>query len=213
MKTAMKNKFLSSPRYQLAARGLLLGCAWLLLGSASAQNLLKNPGFESPLDPWDPLGLSGGKTNWTLVYALGGPGDWAIKDRTRVAGLSSSIGASLRPATEQATHAYYTQTVSNLTANANYVVSGSINLTFIGNGKDHVYIETLGGPAGTTSVVSPDVSATGWIQYSVTNAATPAGTLEVRIHSNKETTPPKLPGLALYLLFDAFFDNFSLTPQ
>ena len=98
-------------------------------------------------------------------------------------------------------------------ANANYVVSGSINLTFVGNGKDHVYIETLGGPAGTTSVVSPDVSATGWNQYSVTNAATPAGTLEVRIHSNKETTPPKLPGLALYLLFDAFFDNFSLTPQ
>ena len=75
MKTAMKNKFLSSPRYQLAARGLLLGCAWLLLGSASAQNLLKNPGFESPLDPWDPLGLSGGKTNWTLVYVDGGPGD------------------------------------------------------------------------------------------------------------------------------------------
>jgi hypothetical protein len=208
----MKNKSLAFSPCQLAARRLLLGCcACLLLASAGAQNLLKNPGFESPLDPWDPLGLSGGKTNWTLVYTSGGPGDFAMKDRSRVATHSGSRGAHLRPATECWCHAYFTQTVSNLTANASYVVAGWINLTFIDNGRDHVYIEALGGPAGTTSVVSPDVATEGWFQYSVTNTASATGTLQVRLHSNKQKVPNKLPGLAMYYLFDAYFDDFSLT--
>jgi hypothetical protein len=193
---------------------LLLGSALLFLTSAGAQNLLSNPGFESPLDPWDPLGLSGGKTNWTLVYASGGPGDFAVKDRTRVAARSGgSYGANLRPATEWWAHAYFSQTVSNLTAGSNYVFSGYVNLIFIGNGKDHVYIEARGGPSGDTSVVSPDVNTEGWFLCSVTNTASAAGTLEVRLNSRKDATPLKLPGLALYYQFDAFFDNFSLTPQ
>ncbi len=210
----MKNKFLPSSRYQLAARGLLLSCAWLLLASASAQNLLRNPGFESPLDPWDPLGLSGGKTNWTVVYASGGPGDFAMKDRSRAAARSGgSLGAHLRPATEWWCHAYFTQTVSNLAANASYVFSGWINKPWLANAKCHLYMEMLGGPAGTTSVVSPDVGATGWAQYSVTNTASAAGTLEVRLHMNKEQTPIKQAGLALYDVFDAWFDDFTLTAQ
>jgi hypothetical protein len=211
--TAMKNKILSASRWELAARGLLLGWACLLLSSASAQNLLKNPGFESPLDPWDPLAQSGGKTNWTVGYASGGPGDFAMKDRSKVAAHSGSRGGHLRPVTECWCHAYFTQTVSNLTANASYVLSGWVNLNFLDNGKDHIYIELLGGPTGTTSVVSPDADVEGWLQHSVTNTASAAGTLEVRLHSDKQKVPNKLPGLAMYYLFDAYYDDFSLTPE
>jgi hypothetical protein len=212
MKIAMKNESPLSRRYELTALGLLLGCGWLLLASANAQTL-RNPGFESPLDPWDPLGLSGGKTNWTLVYARGGPGDFAMKDRSRASAHSGSLGAHFRPATEWTNSAYFTQTVSNLTANASYVVSGWIKLTFV-QAKFHVYIETLGGPAGTTSAVSaPPTTEGSWIQYSVTNTASTAGTLEVRLHADKETTPLKDAGLALFNVLEAYFDDFSLAPQ
>jgi len=208
----MKNVSLFSFRYQLASWGSLLGCAWLLLASASAQNLLKNGDFEGPLDPWDPTGLSGGKTNWTLVYPSGGPGTFAMKDRSTEASRTGALkghGAHLRPTTENWCHAYFTQTVSNLFANAQYVVSGQINIGYL-NDKFHVFIETLGGPAGTTSVVSPDVNTTGWSLHWVTNTASTAGTLTVRLHLSKQAQTPALPGVAKYYLCDARFDEFSL---
>ena len=208
----MKNMFLSSSRYQRAARGLLLGCAFLLVASASAQNRLQNPGFESPLDPWDPLGLSGGKTNWTVVFVSGGPGSFAMNDRSTESARSGGRGAHFRQRTESWCHAYFTQTVSNLTAGANYIVSGYINISWV-SPKLRVYFESLGGAVGTTSVVSPDVAATGWIQYSVTNTASASGKLEVRLHSDKQQTVSGGPGLAKFVLTDARFDDFSLTPQ
>jgi hypothetical protein len=212
----MKNMFFSSSRYQLAAWGLSLGCALVLCASASAQNLLKNGDFESPLDPWDPTGLSGGKTNWTLVYASGGPGSFAMKVKDRSTESShngaSGHGAHLRPTTEMWCHAYFTQTVSNLTANATYVVSGWINISYL-NAKFRVYMETLGGSGGTTIIPSPDVSAKNWIKYSVTNTASAAGTLEVRLHLNKGEQTRAMPGVAKYKLCDARFDDFTLTAQ
>jgi hypothetical protein len=207
----MKNNLLCYCLRQLAARGLVLSCLCLLVFSASAQTI-QNPGFESPLDPWDPAGLSGGKTNWTLVYVCGGPGDLALKDRSRASAHTGSLGAHFRPATEWTNHAYFVQTVTNLTPSASYVVSGWIRLTFV-QAKWHVYIETLGGPSGTTSVRSPDPSATGWVQYSVTNTASSTGTLQIRLHGNKETTPLKSAGLALFNVLEAYFDDLSLTPQ
>jgi hypothetical protein len=70
----MKNKPLFLLRYQEA----ILGCALLLCVSVNAQNLLKNASFESPIDPEE----SSGTTNWTVVYAYGGPADFAYADRT-----------------------------------------------------------------------------------------------------------------------------------
>lgn len=215
MKLFMKNTFVSRSRYQLAAQGLLLSCAWLLLASANAQTL-KNGDFESPLDPWDPTGLTGGKTNWTLVYVSGSgtPGNFAMKDRSTEASRhgASQHGAHLRPATEMWCGAYFTQTVTNLNAGSNYIVSGWINISFL-NSKLHVFIETLGGAAGTTSVVTPDAAATGWIQYSVTNTASAAGKLEVRLRLTKEFMTIALPGVAKYYKCDARFDDISLTAQ
>ena len=215
MKIAMNNSFLSSSRCRLALRGLVLGCAGLLLASASAQTL-QNPGFESPLDPWDPTGLTGGKTNWTILYLSGCPNDFAMKDRSRVSAHAGGCGAHLRPATEFWCHACFTQTVSNLTHGASYVVSGWLKEDFA-NTHGHLYIETLGGPAGTTSVVSSDfldvASAGNWSQLSVVNTASSTGILTIRLHLNKDQTAIALPGDAKYYLFDAYFDDITLTPQ
>ena len=210
MRTAMKTNFLASVRRPLPL-GLLLGCAWLLVASARAQTI-QNAGFESALDPWDPAGLSGGKTNWTLVYLAGGPGGFAMKDRSRASAHSGLLGVHLRPATEGTNHAYFSQVVSNLNPNASYTVSGWTRLTFV-QAKWHVYFEALGGPSGTTSAVSAAPSTTGWIQYSVTNNATPGGTMEIRLHGDKEWTAVKNPGLALFNVMEAYFDDFTITAQ
>ena len=217
MKISMKTKFLSSFRRSLAAPGALLGCALLLCGSASAQNFLKNGDFETPLDPWDPTGLSGGKTNWTLVYASGGPGDFAVKDRTTDSSRhgSNGHGVHFRPRTDWWCHAYFTQTVSNLTAGANYIVSGYMNRVYQLGALD-IYFEALGGPSGTTSVSvhTPYQSNTGWVQYFVTNTASSTGTLTVRLHMNKaQTAWAPNPGEEKYWYTDGMFDDFSMTAQ
>jgi hypothetical protein len=121
-------------------------------------------------------------------------------------------GVQLRQRTESPAHAYFTQTVSNLTAGANYIVSGYINISWV-SPKLHVYLETLGGAAGTTSVRTADAAATGWLQYSVTNTASASGQLEIRLQSDKEQTVSGGPGLAKFVLTDARFDDFTLTPQ
>jgi len=209
----MKNALLFSFRYQRATRALVLGCACLLLVSVNAQSQLKNGDFEAPLDTWDPTGATGGKTNWTLVYPSGGPGTFSMRDRSTEAsrtGAKNGHGAHLRPTTENWCHAYLTQTVTNLIANAKYVVSGQVNIGYVNN-KFHVFIETLGGTAGTDSIVSPDVDVTGWSVQSVTNTASATGTLGVRLHLSKQAQTPALPGVAKYYLCDARFDEFSLT--
>ena len=212
----MKTKFLSSFRCPLPAPGLLLGCALLLGASASAQNLLKNGDFESPLDPWDPTGLTGGKTNWTLVYwpGSGGPGDFAMHDRSNNASRHGPTGhgANLRPRTENWCHAYFTQTVSGLTSGASYVVSGYVNSVWgDANAGLHIYIEALG---GLGSVVTPDIISNSWnYVYSVTNTASSSGTIEVRLHENKQHMVNDGPGTEKYFGMDAFFDDFTMTAQ
>ena len=216
----MKNKLLSSFHRHLPAPGLLLGCALLLGASASGQNLLKNGDFESPFDPWDPTGLTGGNTNWTLVYVSGGPGDFAMHDRSTYASRHAANGpnghgANLRPSTEWWCHAYFTQTVSNLTAGASYVLSGYVNSVWgKDNGNLHVYAELLGGPSGTTSAVTPDIVSNSWSYvYSVTNTASSSGTVVVRLHENKGAMANDGIGTEKYFGMDAFFDDFTLTAQ
>jgi hypothetical protein len=205
----MKNKLLSSFRCPIAAPRFLLGCALLLGASASAQ-LLKNGDFESPLDPWDPAGLSGGQTNWTLVYASGGPGDFALHERTAQASRHepNGNGAQLRPKTDFWCGAYFKQTVSNLTPGNSYVVSGYIN-TLWSSPKLDVYIETVGG-----STVRSPTAATKWNLYSVTNTASSGGTLEVRLRLDKQPTVwcPAV-GQEKYWTTDAMFDDFTMTAQ
>src|SRR5689334_25352763 len=93
---------------QFGLRALVAGIGFLVCLTAGAQNLLKNPEFESPLGP----------TNWALGYIRGTATDFEIHDRTTAASrgwLTGDFGAQFRPLHNKLAHAYFTQTVTNLT--------------------------------------------------------------------------------------------------
>jgi hypothetical protein len=142
----MKTRFSFARRCQLAA-GVLVVCAGLLGGDwAGAQNLVKNPGFESPIGTNAygnalgganfPLGITTGgeaydpawkaTANWMMAYPWGGPADFELKDRcTTVRGGAANFwSARLRPDHDKWAHAYYTQTITNLQVGHVYDVSG-----------------------------------------------------------------------------------------
>jgi hypothetical protein len=162
---------------------VLLGC-----DAVRAQNLLRNPGFESPLGP----------DNWSVVYAYGGPSDLSIADRSTFASRGGgNYGAHLRSIHDGLYHAYFSQTVTNLTPGASYIVSGYMKYweyTFELNSKFDVYFEAVGGQ-GTNS--TPNITAMDdsnlktnavYRLYSVTNTATVNGKIEVRLQINRHGT-------------------------
>ena len=209
----MKNTCLSSFRSQFAAQGLFLGLAFLLCASVNAQNLLRNASFENPIDP---VGSSG-TTNWTLVYAYGGPADFAYADRTTEACKpddptypGGSWGAAFRANHAEYAHAYHKQIVTGLTSGASYTLSGYMHTAY-DNGKLDVYIEMYGGPGGTTLVTIPHATQTR-TKYFLTNTASASGQIEVRVglhqqaYANWNSEDPKFVRSA------GWFDVFSLTP-
>jgi hypothetical protein len=129
---------------------MVVGLAWLLCGSVTAQvNLLKNGDFEQyPLGP----------TNWTVGYIHGGPDDWEIKDRSRGGSRRPSqfYGAYFRVLTLKLAHAYFTQTVTNLTADHAYNFVGHMVEDWWKAPNDAlrdkflVYIELIGGQGTPT---------------------------------------------------------------
>jgi hypothetical protein len=220
-------------RYQLAVRGLALGCGLCLCSSASAQNRLQNPEFESPL----------GTTNWTVGYLRGGPPDFEIRDRTTAATLgwlTGDFGAQFRPFHNKLAHAYFTQTVTNLTPGHYYTVSGQMKEDWwsappegspydpVRDGKRNsflVYIEAIGGqgspmadgrasllatnptPAYTNADVAVYATDT-WCEYRVRQTPDTNGRIEVRLHLDKLSWD-----LTYYLaVMNAYFDRISLTP-
>jgi hypothetical protein len=232
----MKSSFLSLSLCPIAAQGLLTGFAFLLCGSAGAQNLLKNGDFEQPLGP----------TNWTVMYLHGGPGDFEIKGRSRGGSRHAAwFGGYLRPLALKLAHAYFTQTVTNLSTNHLYTVSGYMREDWWrdrdpdtglynpnGDGKRDkflVYIEVIGGlgtptPDGraSTNAVNqepptgppagfPDclIYANGdWEEYSVQQKPDANGKIEVRLHYYKIS-------FSIYdklWIMAGAFDDFSLTP-
>lgn len=212
----MNGRLLSLSRYKFAAPGMVVGFVCLLAGSASAQNLLGNPSFESPLGT--------GATNWTVGYLQGGPDDFEIKDRTTVADrkrsqLGNTRGAHFRPVTDKLAHAYFTQTVTNLTPGHAYTVSGWVlweggQGSGFGNAATayRVYFEAIG---GLGRVASPNAASefdgTNWVdqwhQYSLTQTADANGRIEIRLHLDKFgwCTYDKL------ILINGYFDDMSVT--
>jgi hypothetical protein len=117
MKSSMKNIFLPF-RYPRAAVGLLIGLSVLLCASAGAQELLKNGDFELPFPGLDPT------ENWTLVYADGGPDDFAIAGQsTEASYCCGGRGAHIRGNHSTFSHAYFKQVVTNLTEGASYTLN------------------------------------------------------------------------------------------
>jgi hypothetical protein len=186
----------------------------LVLASVNAQNLLKNGSFENPIDPQG----SSGTTNWTVVYAYGGPADFAYADRTTEACKpddptypGGSWGAAFRANHAEYMHAYHKQVVTNLTPGASYTLSGYMH-RFSDLAQVRIYIETYGGADGTTLATITNATTTR-TKYFLTNSASASGQLEIRLGfqikpeiADWNSEDPKFPRSAGY------FDVFSLTP-
>jgi hypothetical protein len=202
----MKERFLLLHCIRTAAGGLLLGFCFLIGGSAGAQNLLSNGDFEYPLGP----------TNWTVAYVHGGPDDFEIKDRNRGgARLSSTMyGGCFRVLTLKLAHAYFTQTVTNLTPSHAYHFVGHMKEDWWKAANDAlrnkylVYIEVIGGQGAPTADGRFSVIATNnlansagspepnidppytyptivWRPFYATQTPDTNRTIEVRLHYNK----------------------------
>ncbi len=213
----MKNpyQFNASGR-NLARRGLLT-LALFVATAVTGQNLLKNGNFESPLTTND----------WTLQFsapgipstnAYGGPGDFAIADRTtegsRVAG---GYGGHIRSRTDWTTRTYFTQTVSGLTNGTTYHLSGYMRCT-MNDDKFRVSIETVGGNGDPTgdgrfSLRTPDaVTNKPQTQYFLDQTPDANGKIEVRLRFEKRAMTPGPVSYPKFTQYSAYFDDFSLTP-
>ncbi len=171
----MKSKLPLSCRCPMAVWGLVLGVVLATWGTASAQNLVRNPDFELPLGP----------DNWTVVYTnvinstspnaptgcgpldfmIAGrttmahkdvvPGTWDGEDRTGT-NYWSKFGGHFAPNHDWMMHAYFRQVISNLTPNATYNCSAW--MAFWGGDyltRCSVYLEAIGGPNGLISHTVP----------------------------------------------------------
>jgi hypothetical protein len=195
-------------RWQLAAVGLVLSLEGVFCGSASAQNLLGNPSFESPLAPV--------ATNWTIKYLLGCPDDFAIKDRTTSASLfnraaqNNDRGLHFRPSNEKIMHAYATQTVSGLQAGHTYTITGRVwgeSPGFSGaSGIYRVYFEAIGGQGTARSPDAPVDPGSSREIYSITQTPDANGKIEVRLHMDKFDWC----NYDKCVVINGYFDDFSL---
>ncbi len=218
---------------RIVIRASLLGCALLLSQSAGAQNLLKNGDFEQRLGP----------TNWTVKYLHGDADDFEIKNRIRAASMypqgsaTKFYGACFRPLTLKLAHAYFTQTVTNLTPDHVYQFTGNMWEDWWKAPNDAlrdkmlVYIEVIGGqgtplPDGRFSLIAtndftdsngnadanidaPYTYATGiWRPFYAQQIPDTNRQIEVRMHYDKV-------GFAIYdktWTSAAYYDDISLTP-
>jgi hypothetical protein len=208
----MKKNSLFSLRCQIMGRGLLLAIAAFLCASVNAQNLLKNGSFESPIDPAG----SSGTTNWALVYAYGGPADFAFANRNTEASRTTdpvypggSWGAAFRPNHCSYMHAYHKQIATGLTPGASYTLSGYMH-TGYDNNKVHVYIAMFGG-ADSSIVISNRATETP-TQYFMTNTASGGGQIEVRVGLRLQEIPVWGDEDPKFVKSEGWFDVFSLTP-
>jgi hypothetical protein len=205
MKSTMKNIFLSSFRYPPVAGGLLLGLAFLLCASASAQELLKNGDFEAPFPVSDPT------AGWALVYVDGGPSDFAIAGQTTEASFCcGGRGAHLRANNDNYAHAYFKQVVTNLTVGTNY----TLNIQKMRAGfaqylpdKLQVYASMISGSSSNTVFGNADIVG----PYSLTITAAATRQIEVQLHMWKSWMAAEVAEDCKNCKCNGWFDNFSLT--
>jgi hypothetical protein len=184
-----------------------LGFVFLFYGMASGQNLLQNPGFESPIDPE----ASGGTTNWTIVYQYGNAEDFSVAGRSTEAsrGGTGTFGGHIRARHGWFAHAYLKQVVTNLLQNTNYTLSGWMSCGFqqyADAGKLRVF---FCGISGTTSNATPWASDTK-SNYSL---VIPTGTnkqIEVQLHVAKDFMTEGIEDVK-FLKCSGWFDDLSLT--
>jgi hypothetical protein len=187
-------------------------------GSAAAQNLLRNGDFEAPLGPTNWL-VQFGAPNIPTTDAYGGPGDFAIANRsTEGSRVTGGYGGHFRAVTDWSVKAYFTQTVSNLTVGTNYHLSGYMKITEIDTNKFFCFFEAVGGSGNPTpdnrfSVRTPDATTgSTQTQYFLDQTPDNQGRIEVRLHFIKLPMVPGQPSYTKYFRYSVYFDDFVLTP-
>jgi len=115
-------------------------------------------------------------------------------------------------------HGYFKQVVKGLTPGNYYTISAWMGF-FGGNdaylAKCNIYLEALGlmgsktTPYPSANVTNVQNNPGGWWRYAVTNRATSAGEIEVRLHFNKFGTTSTWE----YRNFNAFYDHVAVVPQ
>lgn len=228
----MIRKLSSSFRSRIAVPGLLFGFTLAASVSVSGQNLLQNGNFEQRLGP----------TNWTVGYLHGGAADWEIKNRIRAASMYAQgsatkfYGGCFRWLSYKPAHAYFTQTVTNLTPGHVYQVSGNMYQDWWKTDDPlrhlmKIYIEAIGGQGtlmedGRFSMLATnDFTDSGgnvntnidapytypnkvWRPFYTPQIPDADGNIEIRLHYNH----------CNYDIYDkswtsaAYFDDISLTP-
>jgi hypothetical protein len=229
----MNNQTFYLPSSRLPVQALLVGIGLLICGPANAQNLLKNGDFEQRL----------GATNWTVHYLFGGESDFEIQNRIRGASrypqgsATRFFGGCFRPLTVKLAHAFFSQTVTNLTPGHVYQFEGSMREDWWKSAAEPltnklmVFMEIIGGqgtplPDGRFSMIAtndftdsdgnantdinpPYTLATGyWRPYYTQQVPDTNGRIEVRMHYNKVD----------FAIYDktwtsaAYFDDIYLTP-
>ncbi len=184
----MKHTIRCSSHRVSTAFAAAFALAILLCAPVGAQttNLLKNFSFEDPIDPPG----ADGTTNWTTVYAYGGPADFAYAGRNTEGCKSTdetfpggSFGAAFRAIHDGLAHAYHKQVVTNLVPGANYLLTGYLHKDPKFNNDKYVPYIVLIGSLGMVS----NIATTTREQYSLLNKATANGTIEVRVGMYKDT--------------------------
>jgi len=176
-------------------------------GSAGAQNLLQNPGFENPIDPEG----SSGTTNWTIVYKYGNAEDFSVASRSTSGsrGTTGSFGGHIRARHGWFAHAYLMQLVTGLTPGTNYTLSGWMRCgyqSYADSGKLRVFFSAV---SDTTSNATPWASDT-MSNYSLVIPASSNGQIQVQLHVAKDYMTEGIEDVK-FLKCSGWFDDFSLT--
>jgi hypothetical protein len=213
MNTTLHDPFSRSHRCIPVTGGLLLGLALHLCASASAQDLLKNGGFEAPFPGSDPT------TNWTLVYVDGGPGDFAIAGPSTEANLGTGVsgkgafGAHLRPNNYNYAHAYFKQIVNTgITNEGHYLLSikrMKAGFKYADEGppyKLRVYMVAISG--SSSNFVSGSTAEAG---YSMVVTGSPTRQIEVQLHMAKDWMANEGAEDMKHAKCSGWFDDVSLT--
>jgi hypothetical protein len=195
-----------------------LGLALLIGASASGQNLLRNGDFESPLTTNDWVVQFSGP-GISSMDAYGGPGDFAIADRTTEGSrIVGGFGGHLRGRTDFLTRAYFTQTVTNLTAGHTYHLSGYMKIHYNDTTNFYAFIEAVGGTGeptadGRFSVRTPNaISNRTQVQYFLDQTPDSQQRIEVRLRYVKYAMKPGEVSYPKMVKYSAFFDDIVLTP-
>lgn len=205
----MKNRVPFAVCDQVVSGGCVLVLALLLCASASAQNLLQNGDFESPFPVADPT------AGWAVVFPGGPDGDyadWAIAGRTLAASRTSGgHGAHLRPNNSGTIHAYFTQTVTNLTPGQSYTLTiQRMRAQFDyadGLVLQRIYMNAVSG--STSNVVFGGSLSNGPHSLMITCAA--SGQIEVQLHNFKRWMSNENAEDMKHAKASAWFDDISLT--